>query len=228
MDPFPTKGIEYLLVIGYLAIFVPFAWFLSRIGRVRADGRATEPVVPGQGERPWFALPEGFHFHPGHTWALPLGDNVFKVGMDDFAHRLIGAATAFRLPEPGQRLQQGETGWQVRVNGDAVDLLSPVQGEVVEVNQEALRTPSSAGDDPYGDGWLMKVRVPSSRATIRNLLPDRLAGDWISQSAEELSALVGSQLGPVLQDGGVPVRGFARELAGDRWPEIAARLLLTA
>ena len=60
-----------------------------------------------------------------------------------------------------------------------------------------------------------------------NLLPCRLANAWIDQASTELSAMVGAEVGPVLQDGGVPVRGFARELAGDRWPEIAAKLLLT-
>ena len=228
MDPFPTKGIEYLLIIGYLAVFVPFAWLLSRIGREAAAEGATDPASPEPRKTPWFQLPDAFHLHRGHTWALPLGDSIVKIGMDDFAHRLIGEPTAFGLPDLGQRLEQGEKGWQVHVNGDAVDLLSPVTGEVVEVNEDALRAPSLASEDPYGQGWLMKVRVPCDRTTVKNLLPARLANAWMDESSAELSAMVGAEVGPVLQDGGVPVRGFARVLAGDRWPEIAAKFFLTA
>jgi glycine cleavage system H lipoate-binding protein len=227
MDPFPTKGVEYLLIIGYLVVFVAFAWLLSRIGRERAAGGATGPAALEPRKTPWFQLPDAFHLHRGHTWAFPLGNKIVKIGMDDFAHRLIGEPTAFRLPEPGQRLELGEKGWQVHVNEDTVDLLSPVTGEVVDVNEEALLSPSLASEDPYGQGWLMKVRVPCDRTAVRNLLPSRLANAWTDEASTELSAMVGAKVGPVLQDGGVPVRGFARELAGDRWPEIAAKLLLT-
>ena len=227
MDPFPTKGIEYLLIIGYLAVFVPFAWLLSRIARETAAKGATGPASPQPCKTPWFQLPDALHLHRGHTWAFPLGDDVVKIGMDDFAHRLIGEPTAFGLPDLGQRLEQGEKGWQVHVNGDTVDLLSPVTGEVVDVNEDALLAPSLASEDPYGQGWLMKVRVPYDRTTVRNLLPARLANAWMDESSAELIAMVGTEVGPVLQDGGVPVRGFARVLAGDGWPEIAAKFLLT-
>jgi glycine cleavage system H lipoate-binding protein len=227
MDPFPTKGVEYLLVLGYLAVFVPFVWLLSRIG----GQPAPEQRVVGPSSRPrlatWFGLPDAFLLHRGHTWAVPEGNGIFKVGMDDFAHRLIGEPTSFQLPKPGTRLAQGEIGWQVAVNGSRIDLLSPVNGRVIAVNSSAVQSPTSAMEDPYGAGWLMRVKVPSARATLRNLLPSRLARAWIEESREQLNALVGGELGPVLQDGGVPVNGFARAVAGDDWPEIATQLLLT-
>ncbi len=227
MDPFPTKGIEYLLIIGYLAVFVPFTWLLSRIGRRAAAEGPREPALPEPRKAPRLPLPDRFHLHRGHTWAIPLGDGVVKIGMDDFAHRLIGEPTAFGLPDPGQRLQQGEKGWKVHVNGDTVDLLSPVTGEVVDVNKDALLTPSRASEDPYGQGWLMKVRVPCERTTVTNLLPARLAKAWMDEASAELSAMGSGEVAPVLQDGGVLVPGFARLLAGDGWPEIAARFFLT-
>ena len=183
MDPFPTKGIEYLLIIGYLTVFVPFAWLVRRIGREAVPGRAKQPALPKPQFTRRFQLPDALHLHRGHTWALPLGNNIVKIGMDDFAHRLIGEPMAFDLPRMGQRLEQGEKGWQVHVNGDTVDLLSPVTGEVVNVNQNALLTPARTSQDPYGHGWLMKVRVPYDRTTVRNLLPARLANVWMDESS---------------------------------------------
>ena len=106
-------------------------------------------------------------------------------------------------------------------------MLSPVSGEVLEINEQVVNSPSVVAEDPYGQGWLMKVRTPQPKAALANLLSDRLAGAWYDEVEEELGSLMQGHLGTVLQDGGIPVSGFARELAGDRWPELAARFLLT-
>ncbi len=228
MDPFPTKGIEYLLILGYLAMFVPFTWLLSRIGRDSEDNETTEPARPEPRRTPWYALPDRLQWHRGHTWALPLEGDIVSVGMDALAHRLIGEPTGFTLPSLGQKLEQGEKGWRVMVHKEGVDLLSPVTGEVVGINEEALRLPSLAAADPYGQGWLMKVRVPNERIAVKNLLPARQANAVLDESSVELSALAGAELGPVLQDGGVPVPGFAQAVAGDGWTAVAARFFLTS
>ena len=223
---FATKGIEYLLVIAYLALFVPFAILLHRIAQRLAPLPQAEAALPG---RPgsWFQLPEGFLLHRGHTWALPEGSGVFKIGMDDFAGRLIGEPKALMLPSPGRKLDQGERGWQVRVNGSILDVLSPVRGEVLETNERVLTKPSVVTEDPYGQGWLVKVRAPQPKAAVANLMSGRLARAWYDEVEEDIGNLMHGHLGDVLQDGGIPVYGIARELAGDRWPELAARLLLT-
>jgi glycine cleavage system H lipoate-binding protein len=220
MEFMPTKGIEYLLVLLYLALLVPFWKLLA--GR-RVPGRILARA-PG---RSWFAVPEGFHYHPGHTWARPETDELLRVGMDDFAYRLVGPLDGIELPPVGRELTAGHPGWRVRVDGRSIPLLAPVSGRVEAVNEEILSHPETAAADPYKDSWLLKVAVPSASTTLRNLLPDRLARAWTEEASEELSSLMGRELGVVLADGGTPVFGLARELAGDGWPELTARLLLT-
>ena len=222
MDFFATKGIEYLLVIGYLLLFIPFAWLLRRM----AVEPARTATAPSSAE-PWPRFPEGVYLHRGHTWASLEESHLLRVGIDDFAQRLIGPPAELSLPSPGQHLEQGEKGWQLRVDGHTVDLLSPVQGEVVEVNDKVIRTPALVCEDPYERGWLLKVRVANAATALKNLLPQRLACAWMDEVHEELGGLTGGDLGPVLQDGGLPVPGFAAHLAGDRWPEIAKRFFLT-
>jgi hypothetical protein len=102
-----------------------------------------------------------------------------------------------------------------------------VKGEVVEVNDEVIRSPQLVCDDPYERGWLLKVRAANAAAAVKNLLPQRLAGAWMDEVYEELGGLMGGELGVVLQDGGPPLPGFAAQVAGDRWPEIASRFFLT-
>ena len=225
MDFLSTKGIEYLLVIGYLFLLVPFAWILRRL--IVAPSGAAVPATALPPNTLRHGIPRGIHLHRGHSWAALEGGDLLRVGIDDFARRLIGCPTEVSLPSPRQHLEQGEKGWQVRVDGQTVDLLSPVQGEVVEVNDEVVRSPQLLCEDPYERGWLLKVRVANATTALKNLLPQRLAGAWMDEVYEDLGTFMGGELGPVLQDGGLPVPGFAAQLSGDRWPEVAKRFFLT-
>jgi glycine cleavage system H protein len=224
MDFLPTKGIEYLLAIGYLLLLVPFWWFAVRSKAAPAPAVAASRAERGPG---WFRVPDGFHFHRGHTWARPDG-GLLRVGMDDFARLFLGQPQAFSLPAVGQRLEQGETGWSVNVDGHQVSMLSPVHGEVAEVNHEALANPALVQADPYGRGWLMKVHAPARSSGLKNLLPAPLARTWMAQTSRRLNDMMAPDLGMVLQDGGELVSGIARELAGDEWPKLAEEMLLTA
>jgi glycine cleavage system H lipoate-binding protein len=229
VGPFATKGIEYLLVFSYLFCLVPFWWYLRSISKQQEPALALAGSDSREGTlRSWFEVPEGFSFHRGHTWAQPEEDGLLRVGMDDFAQQLIGTPSAFHLPALGDQLAQGEKGWRLQANGREVDLLSPLNGEVIAVNPEVLSNPELVCQDPYGRGWLMKVRAERPQTALKNLLPGKLARAWMDDTANQLSGLMGSELGPVLQDGGVPVSGFARQLAGEDWTEIAAEFLLTA
>jgi len=225
MEFLPTKGLEYLMVIGYLLLLVPFAWTL-RPRMARAVAAGARAVRTGSGA--WFPLPEGLGFHPGHTWARPEGDGVFRVGMDGFALRMLGRPEALHLPSPGTRLEAGEAGWRLTVGGHDLSLLSPVGGEVVAVNPEAEADPGRLGDDPYRSGWLLAMRAHRPGRTMRNLLSGKLARAWMDESFDRVSHRLLPQLGALLQDGGEPVEGFARVLDPEHWPAIAAEMLLTA
>lgn len=232
MDFMASKGIEYLMVIGYLLLFIPF-WLMverrARPARAAVPAWVADPVAAIRG---WFTVPDGPSYHRGHTWAMPVPGvpGRFRVGIDDFAQRLLGRPDVVELPLVGSRLSEGETGFRLSLDGRPVDLLSPVTGKVVALNQDVVGDPARLCADPYVSGWLYEVEVPQAEAgaTLKNLLPARLARSWMEETAEALSGRLSAELGPVLQDGGIPVSGFARELSPDRWPEIAAELLLTA
>lgn len=223
---FATKGMEYLLVVVYAAFFIPLAVLLHRVMSHKTATPHEAPAIAGH-DGAWFGLPEGYSVHRGHAWALAEGDGVFKIGMDQFAGRLIGEPTSLVLPSRGQSLDQGERGWRIGVNGDTLDVLSPVRGEVLEINEAVLESPAAVAQDPYGKGWLIKVRAALPENAVANLFSGRLARAWYDEVEDDVRNRLHDQLGTVLQDGGTPVSGFARELAGEEWVNLAAEFLLT-
>lgn len=225
LEPFATKGAEYLWVIAFLAALVAFSRAL--LGRVRpAPGLSYAPLAANAPSR-WFDLPGDVYYHPGHSWALPEGGDVVRIGMDDFAQKLLGRPSAVDLPEVGTRLEPGEQGCQIEVDERPFGLLVPVGGEVVARNEAVLRDPELINRDPYGQGWLIEVRGPRVGSGLRALLRGDLARAWLSASERALFERMPSEVGLVMQDGGIPVSGIARALSPRDWERIAGEFLLT-
>lgn len=222
IDIYATKGIEYLIVIAFFAAFVLFCRYMYRPS---SEGRAATAIAPESVTR--FRVPEGLFYHQGHGWLRPEPGSIGVVGLDDFAQKFIGKIDAVDLPPVGSRLAQGDKGWSLVVDGVPIPMLSPVAGEVVEVNPEVLRSPEILREDPYGKGWLLKVKSTRIAANTRNLLSGKLARAWMESALDKLHPLHGESMGPVLQDGGLPVEGIARILGGDQWVGLAKTHLMT-
>jgi hypothetical protein len=115
----------------------------------------------------------------------------------------------------------------VQVDGRAADLISPVEGEVVEVNTSLRSEPELATEDPYGRGWILKVRVRDLASSLRNLLSGSLARRWTEDAREGLDLRLMALSGSVLQDGGERVEDFARHLPTEDWKRLVGEFLLT-
>lgn len=219
VDIYATKGIEYLIVIAFLCAVVLFSRYLFA-------RRPALAVVPAEsGTR--FRVPEKLLYHQGHAWLRPQSGSVGFVGLDDFAQKLVGKVNALELPPVGTRLTQGARGWSLVIDSARIPMLSPANGEVVEVNQEVLRSPELLQRDPYGSGWLLKIKDPAIASDTRNLLSGKVARAWMESALEKLNPIPHTSLGMVLQDGGLPVEGIARVIGGEKWQELARACLLT-
>ena len=224
-----------LLAVFTFVLFAAIDFLIHR-ARYARPVPAAAPVVqtaaaPQPVEEPvWVAgyeLPEGLYYHPGHTWARILSPDTVAVGMDDFARRLTGPATGMKLPAVGSYLRQGAKGFRVEVGDRSAELLAPVEGEVLEVNRDVKRDPSLASEDPYGAGWLLKIRSTSLAANLRNLLSGSLARRWTEDARDQLRLSLMALSGSVLQDGGEPALDFARHLDPTDWHKLTGRFLMT-
>jgi glycine cleavage system H protein len=231
VDIYATKGIEYLIVIGFLASFMFFCSYLAlRSGETEEESPATEFVEK-------FRVPGEFLFHQGHGWAKSGNDGVVSVGLDDFAQKLVGKVDSIDLPPLGSMLAQGEKGWVLRAGDQAIPMLSPLDGEVMAVNEEAAHSPEIVHEDPYGKGWLLKVRPARLAANRTNLLTGPLAKRWMDEALHGLRHTMGGNLGPLYQDGGTTLVVYqhggaattisARAMYGEDWATKVREQFLT-
>jgi glycine cleavage system H protein len=232
---YDAKAAEYLLAVSYLLLFIPFWRYVQSARRVEvtAGATATRPVaIPSAAlaakparrapaARPaagWFTIPGDVYLHPGHTWARLEQDGTVAIGLDDLAHRLV-AADSTRVPAVGAHVAQGDAAIDLAAAGKSVAALCPVDGTVVAVNRDAKAA------DPYGQGWLFKVKPARLAANLRQLYRGSAAKKLLDEAAEALALRADPAMAAVLQDGGSPVHGIAAALAGDDWDTLAREFL---
>jgi glycine cleavage system H lipoate-binding protein len=173
-----------------------------------------------------FQVPENLKYHPGHTWALNEGPKMVRIGLDDFAARLLGKVENITLPQRGQWVRQGQKIWTVERNGTKVDMVSPIEGVVTDVNDTAAKDPELARRDPYGDGWLVSVESPDAKLNFRNLLSGELARWWMDEAAARLRKHMPIPAG-VMQDGGTAISDLTTHLGDKEWAEVTREFFLS-
>ncbi len=173
-----------------------------------------------------FAVPENVRYHPGHTWALAESPELVRVGIDDLAAKVAGTVTKIDIPERGQWIRQGQKIIAMHRDGREIDLVSPIEGTVVGVNEKVLLDPDLARKDPYGDGWLLTVSSPDAPTNFRNLLGGSVARRWMEEAAATLRRLTPTPIGAVAQDGGVALDAAVGKLAAEDFTRIEKELFL--
>ncbi len=217
-----------ILLVATLAILIAVDYLF---GKRLASRTAAEPepeavpslsnVVGG------FRVRENLRYHPGHTWALQESPDLVRVGMDDFAARLIGTPEEIELPKFGQWIRQGQRLCTVRRDGGKAELLSPIEGIVADVNLGVVEAPDLATREPYTDGWLITVQAPDIKTSFRNLLGGTMALKWMEDAAGRLRARLPALAGAAAQDGGVVVADVTRELPGEIWTDLTREFFLS-
>ena len=116
-----------------------------------------------------------------HEWVREDGDGVVTVGITDFAQDQLGDVVYLQLPDSGTTLTQFERMGEIESVKSVSELFSPVSGEVVERNEDAIAAPEKVNASPYGDGWLVRVRL-AGNAELDNLLSAEAYESLIQQA----------------------------------------------
>ena len=114
------------------------------------------------------SYPEDLKYHREHDWARIEGDEAV-LGVTWFAQDALGELVHFEAPEAGATVKAGESYGEVESVKAVSDVISPLSGEVVEVNAAVVDAPETVNEDPYGAGWLIRIRL-SDPAEVEGLL----------------------------------------------------------
>ncbi len=104
------------------------------------------------------SYPDDLRYHPEHDWARVEGDEAV-LGITWFAQDALGELVHFEAPETGATLTKDQAYAEVESVKAVSDVIAPLSGEVLEVNQTAVGEPETINEDPYGAGWLVRVRL---------------------------------------------------------------------
>ena len=104
------------------------------------------------------SYPEDLLYHPEHDWARVDGDEAV-LGVTWFAVDALGELVHYEPPDVGATFSKDEGYGEVESVKAVSDLVAPLSGEVLEVNPKVVDAPETVNEDPYGEGWLVKIRI---------------------------------------------------------------------
>ena len=163
--------------------------------------------------------PQGYYLHRGHAWAKIEEGASVRVGIDDFALRMLGPLDRVETPLIGKVLSQDQPGIVLHRGGKAAKVRLPVGGVVTAVNSTLFEQGRLANRDPYAEGWVLQVHAKNLRSDLKNLMIREETRDFLSDEIDRLYDVIEETAGPLAADGGQlgdDVFGSLPELGWDK------------
>ena len=131
-----------------------------------------------------YNMPDDLHYEENHYWVRKEGD-ILEMGMDDFAQKMAGEIVYVQLPFEGKKMKKGKKFAQVESGKWLGKVFAPVNGEMIEANQELEANASLINEDCYGAGWMFKIQ-PSDITEFDDLIHGREAVEkWLKADIEK-------------------------------------------
>lgn len=219
IDIFDTKGIEYLIIIAFLILIIPFWIIINKPLKIKekvweALGILSENIL---------RIPRGLFYSKNHTWThLEKSGNAI-VGLDDLLLHLTGKVEFSHLRAPGERVAKGDFIAVINQDGKHLKIASPISGEIQNVNALLKNQTDVINNDPYGKGWIYKIKPENWVAETNSCLMADEAVSWSKQELARFKDFIAvsknSQEAVILQEGGElidhPLSGLPKELWRD-------------
>jgi glycine cleavage system H protein len=131
-----------------------------------------------------YHMPDDLHYEENHYWVKKDGDELI-MGMDDFAQKMAGEIVYVQLPFEGKKLKKGKKFAQVESGKWLVKVYAPVNGELIESNEELEDDPTIINEDCYGEGWMYRIQ-PADMAEVESLIHgDEAVTTWLKADIEK-------------------------------------------
>lgn len=153
-DIFATKGVEYIVIIAFLALLIPFWIALNRQSKLTKQIQTTLGALTTN----ILKIPQGLLYSGNHTWMHMEKSGVAKVGVDDLLLHLTGFVKFDQFRNPGDEIERGDLLIEINQNGKQLKIFSPVSGKIMDANSILNESNGTLNDDPYGKGWIYKIK----------------------------------------------------------------------
>lgn len=172
-----------------------------------------------------------FFYHPGHTWVKVEKADEVRVGLDCFIRRMIGKVNVIVLPLSGTRCRRGENLCSIIQEEGILDIVFPLSGSILSVNQKLKDQPDLISKDPMGDGFLLILKPKNLQRDQQYLFSGEAALSWYRKDLERFKTAIISELngqeriGITMQDGGISLGDVKKIVAPERYIQVVSAFL---
>lgn len=228
---FETKGIEYIAIITFFLVLVPFWYILKNRKAISKKINKAFSILTGKTLR----IPKGVFHSKNHTWTYLEKSGAAKVGMDDFLVQTTGDIKLKGMKEAGQVIQKGDVMAELVKDENIIKIYAPITGKILKTNHKLNEKPELLNEDPYQLGWIYRIE-PQAWKTETNayLLADEAqawANDEVTRLkdflAESYSKQTSAENLVVLQDGGELSEDALSQFPPTIWQDFQKQFLNT-
>lgn len=167
-----------------------------------------------------FLLESGCYYHPRHAWVSVSigGDEEARLGIDDFAARILGTIDRISVPAAGSALKENGIAFLLHSGPRTLRIVAPVDGVIRAVNAQAVSDPSVINRSPYHDGWVLSVLLRGEG--VKGLFYGSVARKWLESEIERLHRTSVADLGVTAADGGELLPELGPRLKDAQWSRV--------
>ena len=230
VDIFDTKGIEYLFVIGYLLFLIIFWNIANKHEKIISQVKKVISTLSAGILR----IPQGIFHNRYHAWTYLEESGEASVGLDDFLQHLTGEIRLTELRESGEMINKGDLMTLIDKDGKQLRVYSPISGLIVDTNSNLIEEPGILNDDPYGKGWIYKIKPSNWLKETDSYFLAEEATSWLTKELERFKDFLTG--GPMrkyssepsmvlLQDGGEIRDNVLSDLPVEVWEDFQKEFL---
>ncbi len=203
---FDTKGIEYLVIIAFLLLLIPFWLALNKQVQLKEQFRKAFGVLTAG----ILKVPQGIFYGKNHTWAYLEKSGNARVGLDDLLLHITGEVKVRQIKQQGDSIRKGDLLAEIDQNGKSLSIFSPISGKIVNSNTALNSNHDLLNEDPYGKGWLYSIKPTNWMAELPSFYFAEGATDWLRKGIGSLQGFCGFEPPEIY------TRKFACYIAGRR------------
>jgi glycine cleavage system H protein len=226
---FDTKGIEYIVIIFFLLLLIPFWIVVNRKSEVATKMQQAIQTLTAAVLR----IPRGLFVSRNHTWLYLEKSGEAKVGIDDFMLKVLGDIRVNPIKAAGEKVKKGEVVAIIDQAGKRLKLRSPITGEVSGFNSELEEDFEAVNTDPYESGWLYTIQPDNWKAETSDFLLGKEIMPWMEKEMQRLKDFLnltfarqtGASVTPVFQEGGELQMNPLAEMNDEVWNDFQKEFL---